>query len=65
MSSNALAAVQDLDAVACDPSFDLLTNEAMGDAVIMSVDFDVVIDVFCGRPQKTSCVAKRFLWPWR
>jgi len=45
MSSNALASVQDLDSVACDPGFDLLTNEAMRDAVIVSVNFDVVIDV--------------------
>jgi hypothetical protein len=45
MSSNAFAAVQNLDSVACDPSFDLLTNEAMRDALIMSVDFDVVINV--------------------
>jgi hypothetical protein len=37
--------VQDLNSVAGNPSFDLLTNEAMWDAVIMSVDFDVVIDV--------------------
>jgi hypothetical protein len=27
----------------------------------MAVDFDVVVDVFCGQPQNTSCVAKRFL----
>ena len=45
MSSNALAAVQNLDSVACDSSFDLLTNEAMRNAVIMRVDFDVVIDI--------------------
>lgn len=45
MSSNALASVQDLDSVACDPGFDLLTNEAMWNAVVVSVDFDVAIDI--------------------
>jgi len=41
----------------------LLLHQLVGHRVVMPVDLDVVVDVFCGQPQNTSCVALRFLWP--
>jgi hypothetical protein len=41
----------------------LVLHQLVRHRVVMAVDLDVVVDVFCGQPQNTSCVAKRFLWP--
>jgi len=56
-------AMQDLDGMGAHSGVDALPRECRGYAVEGPVHFDVVVDVFCGEPQNTSCVAKRILWP--
>ena len=60
---NALTAQEYLDGRLRVAHIDLLAGMTVRDGVKVFVELDVVIDVFCGRPQKTSCVVQRFLWP--
>ena len=44
MDSDALALAENLDAANGQPRFDLRAGEAIGDAVVVRVDLDVIID---------------------
>jgi|GEM_PF-2817087 len=65
MAGHTATAMQQLDSARSDARIELESDKRVRDAVAMFIDLDVVVDVFCGRPKNTSCVAKRFLWPWR
>lgn len=65
MTGDSLPAMQQFDRGACNTGLQGLSDQRMRHAVTMQVDLDVIVDVFCGRPQKGPCVARRFLWPWR
>lgn len=56
-------AVQDFHGMRAQPHIDALPGQGRGYAVEAAVHFDVVVDMFCGQPQNTSCVVLRFLWP--
>jgi hypothetical protein len=45
MRSDTYAAMEDLDRCGCEASFEQLANQLVGNAVIMTVDFDVIVDV--------------------
>jgi len=63
VAGHALVGVEALDGLGREPHFELVPHQLVGHRVEMAIDLDVVVDVFCGQPQNTSCVAKRFLWP--
>jgi hypothetical protein len=62
MDSNAFAIVEDLDRCPLDARLNVCAPELEGDAVIMVINLDVIIDVLCSREHKTSYVANAVMW---
>jgi len=62
MDSDAFAIVEDLDRRPLDARLHVCAPELEGDAVVMAINLDVMIDVLCSREHKTSYVANAVMW---
>lgn len=59
MDSDPLALAEQLDRVSRDPSFDLLAREAPRNRVIMTVDFDMIVEASPADPPFSVDIALR------
>lgn len=63
MAGHPLIGVEALHRARCQAYFQLFLHQLVRHRVVVPINLDVVVDVFCGQPQNTSCVVLRFLWP--
>jgi hypothetical protein len=57
-----LVVMKKLDSRGSDADVELKTSERMRNAVVVAMDFDVIVNVLCAQPHNTFYVANSVMW---